>query len=401
MDSDRYIELEHRHGAHNYHPLPVVLTKAEGVWVWDVEGRRYMDCLSSYSAVNQGHRHPRILEALCDQASRLTLTSRAFFNDRLGEFLQKLTALAGMEAALPMNTGAEAVETGIKMARRWGYRKKGIPDDKAQIVVCENNFHGRTTTIVGFSSDAGSREGFGPATPGFVTIPYNDPAALERAINPNTAAFLVEPIQGEAGVIVPDEGYLREVRRICDENHVLLMLDEIQTGLGRTGKMFCYEHDGIKPDILLVGKALGGGVYPVSAALSNWDVMDVFAPGDHGSTFGGNPLACAVGIASIDVLVEEGLAERARVMGARFKEGLEAIAAESDKVLEVRGKGLLIAVQLKEPFVPVRPSCEALMREGVLAKDTHGHSIRIAPPLVIKEEEVDWALERMRRVLIG
>lgn len=390
--AEEFMELEHTFGAHNYHPLEVVLSRAEGVWVWDVEGKKYMDCLSSYSAVNHGHRHPRVIKALKEQVDMLTLTSRAFYNDRLGPFLKKLCKITGMEVALPMNTGAEAVETGIKIARKWSYKKKGIPENKAEIIVCENNFHGRTTTIVGFSSDYGTRDGFGPFTPGFVTIPYNDPEALENAITPNTAAFLVEPIQGEAGVIVPDDGYLKKVREICTRNNVLLIFDEIQTGFGRTGKMFCYQHEDAKPDILLVGKALGGGLYPVSAAISRWDIMDVINPGDHGSTFGGNPLACAIGEAAIDVIIEEKLADRAAENGKYFLDKLQEIKEKNPKIKEVRGKGLLLAVEFYPEAGPARKYCLALKEKGILAKDTHETTIRFAPPLVIKKEEIDWAV---------
>ena len=391
------MEMELRYGAHNYAPIPVVITKAKDVWVWDPEGKRYLDCLSSYSAVNHGHRHPRIIKALNEQAGRLTLTSRAFFNDRLPLFLKRITDLSGFEAALPMNTGAEAVETGIKLARKWGYYKKKIENNKAEIIVCENNFHGRTTTIVGFSTDPGTRDGFSPFTPGFVTIPYDDVEALERAITPNTAAFLVEPIQGEAGVNVPRKGYLRGIRELCREKNVLLMFDEIQTGFCRTGKMFAYMHEDAKPDILLLGKALGGGVFPVSVVLSSWDVMDVFNPGDHGSTFGGNPLGCAVAMEALDVLIDENLAERAAEMGAYFIERLNEIRTE--KVKEIRGKGLLIAVEIKEEWGPARPFCEKLKDLGVLAKDTRGQTIRFAPPLVIKNKEIDYIVERVKKVL--
>ncbi len=395
--SEEYMEMESTYGAHNYHPIPVVISKAEGIWVWDPEGRKYMDMLSSYSALNQGHRHPKVIQATVDQMDCVTLTSRAFYNDRLGPFLKLLTEVSGMDMALPMNTGAEAVETGIKLARKWGYEVKGIPDNQAEIIVCEDNFHGRTTTIVGFSSDAGSRDGFGPFTPGFKMIPYNDLAALEAAITPNTAAFLVEPIQGEAGVIVPDDGYLKEVSRICGENNVLLITDEIQTGFCRTGKMFCFEYDNIKPDILLVGKALGGGLMPVSAAIGSKEVMDVMKPGNHGSTFGGNPLACAVGTAAIEVLIDEKLDVAATEMGAYFMDQLREM--NSPKLCDVRGKGLLIAIQLTPEAGPARQYTEALKSNGLLAKETHDSTIRFAPPLVITKEEIDQAMEIIRKVL--
>ena len=395
--SEEYMEMESTYGAHNYHPIPVVISKAEGVWVWDPEGRKYMDMLSSYSALNQGHRHPKVIQAMIDQMDRVTLTSRAFYNDKLGPFLKLLTEVSGMDVALPMNTGAEAVETGIKLARKWGYEVKGIPDNQAEIIVCEDNFHGRTTTIVGFSSDEGSRDGFGPFTPGFKMIPYNDLAALEAAITPNTAAFLVEPIQGEAGVIVPDDGYLKEVSRICAENNVLLIADEIQTGFCRTGKMFCFQHDGIKPDIVLVGKALGGGLMPVSGAIGSKEVMDVMKPGNHGSTFGGNPLACAVGTAALEVLIDEKLDIAAQEMGAYFMNQLEAM--NSDKLCDIRGRGLLIAIQLTPEAGHARQYTEALKSNGLLAKETHDTTIRFAPPLVITKEEIDQAMVIIRKVL--
>jgi len=395
--SEEYMEMESTYGAHNYHPIPVVISKAEGVWVWDPEGRKYMDMLSSYSALNQGHRHPKIGQAMIDQMDRVTLTSRAFYNDKLGPFLKLLTEVSGMDVALPMNTGAEAVETGIKLARKWGYTVKGIPDNQAEIIVCQDNFHGRTTTIVGFSSDEGSRDGFGPFTPGFKMIPYNDLAALEAAITPNTAAFLVEPIQGEAGVIVPDDGYLKEASRICGENNVLLIADEIQTGFCRTGKMFCFQHDGIKPDIVLVGKALGGGLMPVSGAIGSKEVMDVMQPGNHGSTFGGNPLACAVGTASLEVLIDEKLDAAATEMGAYFMNQLREM--NSPKLCDIRGRGLLIAIQLTPEAGPARQYTEALKSNGLLAKETHDTTIRFAPPLVITREEVDQAMEIIRKVL--
>lgn len=397
MKAKDYIELEKTYGAHNYHPLPVVISKAKGVWVWDVEGKKYMDMLSSYSAINQGHLHPKIVQAAVDQLGKVSLTSRAFSNDRMGPFLKKLCDISGLEMALPMNTGAEAVETAIKLARRWGHAKKGIPEDKGEIIVCENNFHGRTTTIISFSSDPGSKKGFGPFAPGFVTIPYNDVKAFEKAINKHTIGILVEPIQGEAGINVPSPGYLKELRRVCDEKGVLLIIDEIQTGFARTGKMFAFQHDGIKPDILCVGKALGGGLYPVSAAVSTKELMSMFTPGSHGSTFGGNPLACAIAEASLDVLVDEMLDVKSKEMADYFVKKLREIKTKNIK--DIRYKGLLIGVEFHlGPDETVRPICEKLMESGVLAKDTHERTIRFAPPLVITKSEIDWAMERIKRV---
>lgn len=395
--SEYYISLAEKYGARNYHPLPIVVAEAEGVWVIDPEGRRYMDMLSSYSALNQGHRHPRILDAMRSQIDRVTLSSRAFHNDQIGPFMQSLCALCGMEKALLMNSGAEAVETAIKAARKWGYRVKGVEDGKAEIIVCEHNFHGRTTTIVGFSSEAQYQDGFGPFTPGFRMVEYGSAAALEAAINDNTVAFLVEPIQGEAGIIIPPDGYLRDARRICAEKNILFIADEIQTGLGRTGRMFACEHEGVRPDIFILGKALGGGAYPISAIVADSNVMDVFRPGDHGSTFGGNPLACAVAHAALDVIVDENLAERAAEMGAYFLERLRAI--DSPHVLEVRGRGLMIGVEIKVESGPARPFCERLMELGLLCKETHGQVIRLAPPLIISKEEIDWAMEKLERAL--
>lgn len=397
MKAKDYIELEQRYGAHNYHPLPVVISKAKGVWVWDVEGKKYIDMLSSYSAINQGHLNDRIVRAAIEQLKRVSLTSRAFSNDRMGPFLKKLCEVSGMDMALPMNTGAEAVETSIKMARRYAYQKMGIPENSGEIIVCENNFHGRTTTIISFSSDPGSKKGFGPFTPGFVTIPYNDVGAFKKAINSKTIGILVEPIQGEAGINIPSPGYLRELRKVCDEKHLLLMLDEIQTGFCRTGKMFCFQHEGIKPDILMVGKALGGGLYPVSAALASREIMSVFTPGSHGSTFGGNPLACAIAIEALDVLIDERLDKRAEEMGDYFVKRLKEIRTK--KIKEIRQKGLLIGVECHlKPGETVRPICEKLMEKGVLAKDTHEKTIRFAPPLVITKEEIDWAIDRIAQV---
>jgi ornithine--oxo-acid transaminase len=388
------IALENKFGAHNYHPLDVVIARAEGVWVYDVEGRRYLDCLAAYSAVNQGHCHPRILQALIEQAHKVTLTSRAFRNDQLPLFYQELHDLTGFDMALPMNSGAEAVETAVKAARKWGYKIKGIADGKAEIIVCANNFHGRTVTIVSFSSDEQYRDSFGPFTPGFKVIPYGDADALREAITPNTCAFLVEPIQGEAGIIIPAAGYLREAAAICRAHRVLLMCDEIQSGLGRTGKLFAYMHEEIKPDVLIVGKALAGGFYPVSAVLASKEVLGVFNPGDHGSTFGGNPLACAVARTALRVLIDEELVEQSADQGAYFLEKVRTL--RSPDLKEVRGKGLWIGIELRSP---ARPYCEALKAEGLLCKETHDRVIRIAPPLTITREEIDWALERIRKVI--
>ena len=397
MDAKYYIGLDETYGAHNYHPLPVEISKAKGVWVWDVEGKKYIVMLSSYSAINQGHLHPRIVKAAKDQMDRVTLTSRAFCNDQMGPFLKKLCEVTGMDVALPMNTGAEAVETSIKAARRWAHRTKGIPEDEGDIIVMENNFHGRTTTIISFTSDPDSKKGFGPFTPGFVMVPYNDVRAVERAITPKTNGILVEPIQGEAGINVPSPGYLRELRRLSDEHKILLILDEIQTGWARTGKMFAFQHEGIQPDVLCVGKALGGGLYPVSASLARKDIMDVFTPGSHGSTFGGNPLAAAIGMAAIDVLVDEKLAENAEKMGAYFVKRLEEI--KNPKIKDIRHRGLLIGVEFHlGKDETVRPICEKLMAKGVLAKDTHEKTVRFAPPLVITKADIDWAIERIKPV---
>ncbi|MDP2479199.1 MAG: ornithine--oxo-acid transaminase [Candidatus Palauibacterales bacterium] len=392
------LEAEHW-SAHNYKPLPVVLSKGEGCFVWDVDGNRYLDMLSAYSALNQGHRHPAILEALHEQAGRITLTSRAFHNDRMGPFLHALCEATGFEKALPMNTGAEAVETALKAARKWGYTVKGVPDGRAEIIACENNFHGRTTTIVGFSTEAQYRHGFGPFTPGFKIIPYGDSAALEDAITENTVGFLVEPIQGEGGVIVPPEGYLARCAEICAEHDVLLINDEIQTGLGRTGQLFCGDWDGTRGDILIVGKALGGGVYPVSGILADAEVMDVFTPGDHGSTFGGNPLGAAVGSASLRVILDERLSDRARELGDWFMERLRAI--DSPHVEEIRGRGLMVGVVIRETSATARPFCEALMERGILAKETHHQVIRFAPPLVVTHEILEEALESIEPVVRG
>ena len=389
--------IEERYGAHNYHPLDVVIARGEGVWVWDTEGRRYMDFLAAYSAVNQGHCHPRILAALMEQAQRVTLTSRAFRNDQLGPLYRQLSELTGYAKSLPMNTGAEAVETAVKAARKWAYTVKGVPDGEAEILVFANNFHGRTTTIVGFSTEPQYRDGFGPFTPGFRVLPYGDAAAVEAAMHERVAAVLVEPIQGEGGIIIPPEGYLRRLREITTRHRALLMVDEIQSGLGRTGKLFAFEHEGIRPDVVIVGKALSGGFYPVSAILADDEVMGVFKPGDHGSTYGGNPLAAAVAQAALSALVDEGMVENSARLGEYFLERLRRI--ESPWVREVRGKGLWIGIELRPEAGGARRFCEALMREGLLCKETHDHVIRIAPPLVIDQAGIDWALERLAKVL--
>jgi len=396
MKPETYIDLESRYGAYNYKPLDVVLQRGEGVWVWDVDGKRYMDCLSSYSAVNQGHCHPRILNALVEQARKLTLTSRAFRNDQLGPFYEELCRLTNSHKVLPMNSGAEAVETVIKAVRKWGYKVKGVPDGEAEVIVCDGNFHGRTITLVGFSTDPQTRAGFGPFTPGFKTVPYGDARALEEAVTPNTVAFLAEPIQGEAGVIIPPDGYLKEAREVCSQHGVALVLDEIQTGLGRTGRMLAEEHEGIEADVTLIGKALSGGFYPVSAVLSNTEILGVIQPGEHGSTFGGNPLACAVARAALMVLVEEGMIENADTMGEHFLAGLQRI--RSPWIREVRGKGLLIGVELVPEAGGARRFCERLKEKGLLCKETHEHTIRFAPPLPIKKADIDWALERIEAV---
>jgi ornithine--oxo-acid transaminase len=389
-----YIRLEDAYGAHNYHPLDVVVERAAGVWVYDVEGKRYLDCLAAYSAVNQGHCHPRILATLVEQAKRVTLTSRAFRNDQLPLLCRDLHELTGMDLALPMNSGAEAVETAIKAARKWGHTVKGIPEGRAEIIACAGNFHGRTVTIVSFSSEEQYRRGFGPLTPGFKVIPYGDAAALRAAITPDTCAFLVEPIQGEAGIVIPPAGFLREARAICSENRVLFVADEIQSGLGRTGKLFACEHEGVRPDLYVVGKALSGGFYPVSVVLGSHEVLGVFQPGDHGSTFGGNPLACAVARTALKVLVEEKLIERSAELGEYFLGKLRGLV--SPVIKEIRGRGLWIGIELT---VKARPYCEALKEEGILCKETHDRVIRLAPPLTITREEIDWACERLRRVI--
>lgn len=391
------IATEQRLGAHNYKPLDVVLTRGEGVHVWDNEGNRYLDCLSAYSAVNQGHCHPKILAAMVEQAGKLTLTSRAFRNDQLAHLYEELAALTGSHKILPMNSGAEAVETAIKAVRKWGYEVKGVPEGKAEIIVCADNFHGRTLSIISFSTDVEARTGFGPYTPGFRTIPFGDADAFAAAINENTVAALIEPIQGEAGVIIPPAGYFTRVRELCTANNVTLILDEIQTGLGRTGKLLAEEHEGIEADVTLIGKALSGGFYPVSAVLSNTEVLGVLKPGQHGSTFGGNPLACAVARASLKVLTEEGMIENAETMGAYFLEGLRSI--RSNIVKDVRGRGLMMAIELEPGAGGARQYCYGLKERGLLAKDTHEHTIRLAPPLVITKDQVEWAVSEIEKTI--
>jgi len=389
-----FIALEEQYGAHNYHPLDVVIERGEGVWVYDVDGRKYLDCLAAYSAVNQGHCHPRIMQAVIEQVKRVTLTSRAFRNDQLPLLYKLLHDLTGYDMSLPMNSGAEAVETAVKAARKWGYTVKGIPKDKAEIIVCADNFHGRTTTVISFSTDEQYRDGFGPLTPGFPVIPFGDAAALEAAITPNTAAFLVEPIQGEAGIIIPPDGFLKKAEALCKANNVLFICDEIQAGLGRTGRLFAHQWEGVRPDMVIIAKALSGGYYPISAVLADKAVLGVFKPGDHGSTFGGNPLACAVARAALQVLIDEKLVERSAELGDFLLTKLRAI--ESPVIREVRGRGLWIGVELT---VAARPYCERLMQEGMLCKETHDHVIRLAPPLVITREEIDWAVEKLTKVL--
>jgi ornithine--oxo-acid transaminase len=397
MNTKDFIELEEQYGAHNYHPLDVVITRGEGVWVYDVEGRKYLDCLSAYSALNQGHVHPKILNALLEQAGKVTLTSRAFRNDQLPLLYKELSAMTGYEMSLPMNSGAEAVETAVKLARKWAYRVKGVPRHEAEIITAAGNFHGRTTTIVSFSTEPSYRDDFGPFTPGFVTVSYGDASALEKAITRNTAAVLLEPIQGEGGVIIPPAGYLKKVAEICKKNNVLFVADEIQTGLARTGKLFACEHEGVRPDMVIVGKALAGGFYPVSAVLADKPILGLFTPGEHGSTFGGNPLAAAVARAALAVIRDERLAERAEQMGTYFMEQLAEIP--SPHVKEVRGKGLLIGVELKPSAGGARRFCEAMQTKGILAKETHENVIRFAPPLVIEKDTIDWALPAIRDVL--
>ncbi|MFO8059383.1 MAG: ornithine--oxo-acid transaminase [Bacillota bacterium] len=393
--TDQIIERTNRYGAHNYLPLPIVISEAEGVWVRDPEGNEYMDMLSAYSALNVGHRHPRVVAALKEQADRVTLVSRAFENEKLADFYERVCEVTGKSKVLPMNTGAEAVETAIKNIRRWAYRVKGVRENAAEIIACEGNFHGRTTTIISFSSEPSYRADFGPFTPGFVVIPYGDMGALEAAINDNTAAFLVEPIQGEAGVRVPPEGYLREARELCRRNNVLFAADEIQTGFGRTGKMFACDWEDVVPDVYIMGKALGGGVYPVSAVAADEDILGLFEPGSHGSTFGGNPLGAAAGVAALDVLKEERLADRSRELGEYLRGELER-AVTTPHLQEIRGRGLFVGIVLD---CSARPYCEALKAEGVLAKETHENVVRLAPPLIITREQLDWAIDRVARVL--
>lgn len=385
--TDQFIELDLKYGAKNYSPLPVVLERGEGVFVWDVEGKRYFDMLSAYSAVNQGHCHPVIVAAAGAQMQKLCLTSRAFHNNLMGRFLKQIAALSGYEKVLPMNSGAEGVETALKLMRKWGYEEKGIPDGQAEIVVCEENFHGRTTTIVGFSTDPDSYEGFGPATPGFKIIPYDNAQALQEAITPNTCGFLVEPMQGEAGVRVPSAGYLNEVQEICSQNRVLFCADEIQTGLGRTGKTFCFQHDNVRPDMVIIGKALSGGLYPISAVACDDHIMKVLTPGTHGSTYGGNPLASAIGMAALDVIVQERLPEHAAELGEYFMSKLHSLSHPD--IREIRGRGLLVAIEFFKPCA--KKYCKELMKEGILAKDTHEVTVRFAPPLVISREQIDEA----------
>lgn len=397
-NSNYFIELEDEFGAHNYHPLDVVLTKGEGVWVYDVDGHKYLDCLSAYSALNQGHNHPKIRQAMIDQLDRITLTSRAFRNDQLGPFYKKLSDLTGYEMSLPMNSGAEAVETAIKVARKWGYRVKNIPQYDAEIIVAEGNFHGRTTTIISFSTSELYKQDFGPFTPGFVTVPYGDIDAIRNAITENTAAIMLEPLQGENGIIIPPEGYLKAVKTLCEENNILFIADEIQTGLGRTGALFACQHEDVHPDITVIGKALSGGFYPVSAVLADKPILGLIQPGEHGSTFGGSPLAAAVSIAALEVIMEEDLIENAREMGQYIMDHLEEIPKKN--ILDIRGKGLLIGVELKHELGGARRFAEALQEQGILVKETHDHILRLAPPLIIDKETVDWMLPILRDVLL-
>jgi ornithine--oxo-acid transaminase len=396
MDTKFYVDLDDLYGAHNYFPLDVVLTRGRGIWIWDVEGNKYLDCLSGYSAVNQGHCHPRILKAMTEQAKKLTLTSRAFRNDQWPMLAKELSALTGYQMVLPMNSGAEAVETAVKAARMWGYQKKDIPEDQAEIIVCSNNFHGRTITIISFSTQPKYRRDSGPFTPGFVVVPYGDLDALEQAINFNTAAFLVEPIQAEGGIIIPPTGYLRGAKEICEGNKVLFMADEIQTGLGRTGKLFACEHEDVMPDVMIIGKSMGGGFYTVSAVLSQREVLGLFTPGSHGSTFGANPLACAIAREALQVLLDENMIENAAEMGAYFLDKLQTL--RSHHIQTVRGKGLLLGIELKPEAGGARRFCEALAQEGVLCKETRENVIRFAPPLVIKKKDLDWAFKKVKRV---
>lgn len=393
--SKNYIELEKLYGANNYKPLDVVIDHAKGIWVWDVEGKKYMDCLAAYSAVNQGHCHPKILDAMIKQAKKVTLTSRAFRNNVLPLYYEKLCRLTGFEMVLPMNTGAEAVETAIKTARKWGYLKKGVKQNKAEIIVCSENFHGRTTTIISFSTDDGAKADFGPYTPGFILVKYGDIEEIKKAVNLNTVAVMLEPIQGEAGIKIPPKGYLKGIRKICDENNILMILDEIQTGFGRTGKLFAFEHEDIRPDVVTIGKALSGGFYPISAVLASAEILGVFKPGEHGSTFGGSPLAGAIAMASLDVLVEENLVQRSRELGEYFLNKLKTLT--NPVIKEVRGLGLFLAIELNEK---ARSYCEKLKEEGILVKETHENIIRIAPPLVITKKEIDFAFEKIQKTFI-
>ncbi len=399
MNTQEIIQMEEQFGAHNYHPLDIIIERGEGIWVYDIEGNKYLDFLSAYSAVNQGHCHPRIIKVLIEQAKKLTLTSRAFRNEQLAPFYKELAELCDMEMVLPMNTGAEAVETAIKAGRKWGYKTKGIPEGKAEIIVCENNFHGRTTTIVGFSTEDQYRDGFGPFTPGFVSVPYGDADAMTNAITPNSAAIMIEPIQGEGGVLIPPDGYLEKCLNLCKQNNILLILDEIQSGLGRTGKLFAYQYENIKPDMLILGKALSGGAYPVSAVVSSKEILSVFNPGDHGSTYGGNPLGCAIAREALKVLREEKLVENAFELGVYFKDKLESI--NSKHIKEIRGRGLFIGVELFPEAGGARRFCEALMKKQLLCKETHENVIRFAPPLVITKQDLDWAFEKIRDVLVA
>ncbi|MFO7865791.1 MAG: ornithine--oxo-acid transaminase [Candidatus Aminicenantes bacterium] len=397
MDTKFYVDLENLYGAHNYHPLDVILTEGKGVWVWDVDNNKYLDFLSAYSAVNHGHCHPAIVKVLADQGKKLTLTSRAFRNDQWPMLTKELCETTEYDMVLAMNSGAEAVETAIKAARMWGYRKKGIPENRAEIITCSGNFHGRTITIISFSTEELYKKDFGPFTPGFIQIPFGDTEALEKAITPNTAAFLVEPIQAEAGILIPPAGYLKKAKEICEKNNVLFIADEIQTGLGRTGKMFACEHESVRPDVAVIGKSLGGGCYAISAVLSNREIMGLFTPGSHGSTFGANPLACAVAREALRVLEEEKMLENAAELGSYFLEKLKTITSRHIK--EIRGKGLLIGIELKPEAGGARRFCEALEKEGLLCKETHEHVIRLAPPLIIKKKELDWAFKRIKKVL--
>ena len=396
MNTKQFIAIEDKFGAHNYHPLDVVITRAKGIWVWDVDGRKYLDFLSAYSAVNQGHNHPRIIKALTSQARNLSLTSRAFRNDQWPMLAKELCQMTGFEMVLPMNSGAEAVETAIKTARKWGYQRKGIPEDQAEIIACENNFHGRTVTVISFSTEPLYRKDFGPFTPGFRIIPFNNAETLERAVTPNTAAFIVEPYQAEAGILIPADGYLKKAKDVCEKNNVLFIADEIQTGLGRTGRLFAFEQEGFRPDMLIIGKSLGGGCYPISAVLSTNAILGVFKPGEHGSTFGGNPLACAVAREALRVIKQERLVQNAAKMGAYFMQKLRTI--KSRYIKEVRGKGLLIGIELHKDAGGARRFCEALKNAGLLCKETHEHVIRFAPPLIIQKSDLDWAFERIRGV---